>query len=86
MCFTTDAESWKIDEVCRLLRCIGLSEHEENFTKHNVQGKELLSMQKQDLIVSKDLLYIPISFYFFQFSAGSWNGESWTSGQTPSGS
>lgn len=35
-----------------MLQSIGLSQYEENFTKKNIDGKELLQMQKQDFIVS----------------------------------
>jgi len=52
------------------LGCIGLSEYEENFTKHNVQGKELLSMQKQDMIVSEDVLCISLYLSLFMQDLG----------------
>ena len=41
-----------------MLRSIGLSQYEENFTKQKVEGKDLLRLQKQDFIVSS------VRFYF----------------------
>ena len=37
-----------------MLHSIGLSQYQEQFTKKNVDGKELLAMQKQDFIVSSE--------------------------------
>lgn len=47
-----EVRCWSTVEVCNMLRSIGLSQYEENFTKSNIEGKELLTMQKQDFIVS----------------------------------
>jgi len=43
---------WSTVKVCSMLHSIGLSQYEENFIKKKVDGKELLTMQKQDFIVS----------------------------------
>ena len=45
---------WSPVEVCNMLDSIGLSQYQEQFTKKNVDGKELLAMQKQDFIVSSE--------------------------------
>ena len=49
-----------------MLRSIGLSQYEENFTKQKVKGKDLLAMQKQDFIVSSTVFFLLITELYLQ--------------------
>lgn len=53
---------WNTGEVCSMLRSIGLSQYEENFMKQKVKGKDLLTMQKQDFIVSSMVFFLLITW------------------------
>ena len=47
-----------------MLQSIGLAEYKENFTKRSVEGKELITMQKQDFIVSSCAYFLLLTKMF----------------------
>ena len=57
---------WSTEEVCLWLRELDLDEHSEAFKTHDIQGRELLTLARDDLKVStllcSDLPYLTLPY------------------------
>lgn len=49
---TTSVSNWSVQEVAAWLEAMQMHEYVENFVKHDVRGRELLTLARRDL---KDL-------------------------------
>ena len=46
---------WGVEEVGNWLESLGLAEHKERFAKNDIQGEELLGLDRNDLKVSIEM-------------------------------
>ena len=56
---------WGVEEVGNWLESLGLAEYKERFAKNDIQGEELLGLDRNDLKVSINIwTHTYYSFYF----------------------
>jgi len=64
--YVCTVSEWSTEEVCLWLRELDLDEHSEAFKTHDIQGRELLTLARDDLKVStllcSDLPYLTLPY------------------------